>query len=99
MGSIQRKIKRNRSKKALKHLQKKTKKMMTMYDHLPEGCTNCLSPFDKGDKEMVKTWSIVIPKDQTVVRLYCPTCWNSAKEILGDLKEHLEKKDKDEKSD
>ena len=36
--------------------------------------------FDKLDKDMVKSWSVVVK--QEVVRLFCPKCIKKAKEVI-----------------
>ena len=51
---------------------------MSMFESLPDECLACLKPFDKKNKEMVTTWSVVVREEQSVVRLYCPECWDNA---------------------
>jgi predicted RNA-binding Zn-ribbon protein involved in translation (DUF1610 family) len=62
---------------------------MMMFDHLPDECSACTKSFDKKDKDMVFSWSVVVRKDEKQVRLYCPTCWNAAQkaveQVYGDL--------------
>ena len=60
-----------------------------MFEHLPDECSACLKPFDKKDRDMVFSWSVVVRKDEQQVRLYCPTCWETAqkaiKQVYGEL--------------
>ena len=62
---------------------------MMMFDELPDECSACTSSFDKTDREMVKSWSVVVKEEEKIVRLYCPTCWDAAqkavKQIYGEL--------------
>ena len=38
-------------------------------------------PFDKKDREMAMTWTVVV-RDDDDVRLYCPDCWTKATNIV-----------------
>jgi hypothetical protein len=69
----------------------KTKKQKTstevdeklgLFDKIPEECLTCLKPFDKKNKQMVMTWSVVVREQQEAVRLYCPTCWKKAQDFI-----------------
>ena len=59
---------------------------------LPDECLTCEKPFDKKDKEMAMAWSVIVHKEEEVVRLYCPECWNKALEITEDFRRRLEGK-------
>ena len=48
---------------------------------MPDLCGICQKEFDKKNKEMVESWSVVVKQD--VVRLFCPDCMNTAKEVLN----------------
>ena len=61
----------------------KTRLMMSM----PEACSACDKDFDKKDKEQVATWSVVVREEKNVVRLYCPDCWNMAKDFAKSVSE------------
>ena len=52
-----------------------------MFDKLPDECLACTKPFDKTNKEMVFTWNVVVRNEDTV-RLYCPDCWNMARQVV-----------------
>ena len=41
---------------------------------------------------MALSWSVVVHGDEEVVRLYCPECWDKAKEITENFRKHLEEK-------
>ena len=53
---------------------------MSMFGKLPQQCSACTEPFDKKDKEMVQTWSVVV--NQEVVRLFCPSCIAKTREAF-----------------
>ena len=62
---------------------------MLMFDQLPDECSACVKPFDRKDRDMVSSWSVVVRNDEQKVRLYCPTCWDAAqkavKKVYGEL--------------
>lgn len=58
---------------------------MNMFDRLPDECSACLKSFDKKDKEMVKSWHVVVKNDENVVRLYCTSCWKTATSVVEDF--------------
>ncbi|HHZ94727.1 MAG TPA: hypothetical protein EYN67_04010 [Flavobacteriales bacterium] len=64
----------------------KTSLMGTM----PEECSACLSPFDKKDREQLSSWSVVVREEEKIVRLYCPTCWEKAKQYIKSVEEAQE---------
>ena len=53
---------------------------MTQFGKLPEQCNACQENFDRQDKEMTKSWSVVVKQD--VVRLFCPECIRKTQEAL-----------------
>ena len=91
----------NRAKKrarqrAIKKIGKKGTDMerkIGLFDMMPEGCSACMKPFDKKDKEMVSTWSVVVREEEHSVRLYCPECWTLAQNIIEEWKGKLNEKD------
>lgn len=74
-----------RTKRALKkqvgaEAQEKMAEQVGQFNKLPNKCTACSEPFDKNEKEMIDSWSVVVRQD--VVRLFCPHCINKTKEVL-----------------
>ena len=67
-----------------KHMGKDTAESLaqkiSQFGKLPQQCSACQKEFDKQDKQMVQSWSVVVK--QEVVRLFCPECINTAKEML-----------------
>jgi hypothetical protein len=88
MGSMSRKLKRNKEKKAKKELATK----VALFGKIGEACMTCDKPFDKKDKEQVMSWSVVVREQEKKVNLYCPDCWDKAKTIIEEFKKHLEEK-------
>ena len=79
-------------KKSHKQTQRDLQQKMNMFDLLPENCLTCLEPFDKKNKEQVQSWFVVVKNEERTVRLYCPDCWEKAKEIVKDFKQRVEEK-------
>jgi len=67
---------------------------IALFGKLPNNCLTCEEPFDKMNKEQVTTWNVVVNQQKNVVRLYCPSCWDKAVNIIQDFKKHLEDKNK-----
>ena len=79
---------RRQRDKIIKKSKKKTTeldKKLGLFDMLPSECLVCHKSFDRTSKEMVKTWNVVVREKQRVVRVYCPTCWTKAKNLLEEL--------------
>jgi len=49
---------------------------------MPDDCFICHKSFDKTDKQMVMSWNVVVREKEQSVKIYCPTCWNNAVNIL-----------------
>ena len=64
-------------------------KKMGLFDKLPIECTNCLTHYDKKDKTMVTTWTVVVREEEGKVNLYCPTCWDDANKLIKEIREEL----------
>ena len=65
---------------------------VALFGKMPDECLTCAKPFDKKNKEMALTWSVVVHGEEEVVRLYCPDCWTMAKKVTEDFARHLEEK-------
>ena len=65
---------------------------VAMFGKLPEQCTACEADYDKNDKEMATTWNVVVRKEdeENPVRLYCPTCWDTAQEVIASFFKQME---------
>ena len=78
MGSIERKLQRNKEKQAKKDMKQK----MGLFDKLGDECLTCQRPFDKKSKEQAKSWFVAVRKKENKVNLYCPECWGKAQGII-----------------
>jgi len=87
MNRAQRRAAQKSRKKRGHKSDKEIDKVVGMFDLLPDQCSACLAPYDKKDKEMVTTWNVVVKEQEKVVRLYCPDCWNTARQIIQDVRD------------
>tara|TARA_B100001094_G_scaffold287163_1_gene302517 strand:+ start:632 stop:889 length:258 start_codon:yes stop_codon:yes gene_type:complete len=78
---MNRKQRRAVKKHAGAQAQEKMANQVAQFGKMPELCQICQKEFDKGNKEMVESWSVVVK--QEIVRLFCPDCMNTAKEVIG----------------
>tara|TARA_B100000287_G_scaffold412182_1_gene442354 strand:- start:206 stop:526 length:321 start_codon:yes stop_codon:yes gene_type:complete len=85
MGSLKRKIARNKAKKEKKEFEKVMKQQLFMFDKLGNECSACSKPYDKKSKEHAMTWKVVVREKEEVVRLYCPECWDKANKIIEEF--------------
>jgi len=60
-------------------------KKLGLFDLIPDECMICQKGFDKSNKSMVQTWSVVVREKERIVRVYCPTCWTKAQKLLAEL--------------
>ena len=81
MGSLKRKLSRNKAKRA----EKEMKQQLAMFGRLDNECSACQEPFDKKSKEHVATWNVVVREKEKIVRLYCPECWTKAIKIVEEV--------------
>ena len=64
-------------------------KKMGLFDKIPSSCTNCVASYDKKDKAMVTTWTVVVREEEGKVNLYCPPCWDNANKLIKEIREEL----------
>jgi len=55
---------------------------VALFGLLPDKCNACREPFDKKNKEMVTSWSVVVHQEAEKVRLFCPPCIEKAKKVV-----------------
>jgi len=41
---------------------------------------------------MVMSWTVIVKEDKEQVRLYCPSCWEMAQDMVKNFAEHLKDK-------
>ena len=56
---------------------------ISQFGKLPSQCSACTEPFDKKDRDMLASWSVVVK--QEVVRLFCPECIKKAQEVIENV--------------
>jgi len=78
-----------------KNAKKKMKEEMALFDKLGDECLVCQKPYDKTNKEHVTNWFVTVRKQEGVVNLYCPDCWENANKIIEDFMEREAAKDDD----
>ena len=61
-----------------------------LFGSLPDHCMVCEMDFDKKDKEMVQSWSVVVHDKKEQVRLYCPSCWGQAVKLVEEVLHNFE---------
>lgn len=94
MGNkLWRKIKRKNIAKNRREAQKDMNEKTSLFFDLSEECSACEKSFDKTDKDMVSSWNVVVKEQEKVVRLYCPSCWNTAHQLIEDIKKRGIKND------
>jgi len=81
LSSLSKKLRRNKEKEAKKEFKKK----VGLFNKLEDRCLVCEKDFDKKNKDMVMSWSVVVKEDK--VRLYCPECWERAKKLIEEIKD------------
>lgn len=67
--------------------EEKMTSQVAQFGKLPRQCDACKESFDKKDKDMVQSWSVVVK--QEVVRLFCPDCIDKTKEILNEREQAI----------
>ena len=83
---MNRKQRREMEKKLGKDNSQKLAEKIFQFNNLPETCLACTKAYDKTNKQMARTWNVVVDGDD--VRLYCPKCWNMARKVA---KEYYDK--------
>ena len=75
------------AKAAKKSGDKELSEKIFLFEQMPNECSACVEPFDKTDKDMVRSWNVVVREEEKVVRLYCPSCWGKAKTLIEELED------------
>lgn len=86
---MNRKERRSLRKQVGPAAQERMSTQMDQFGKLPQKCDACQEPFDKKDKDMIQSWSVVVK--QEVVRLFCPHCIKKTQEALENVsKENIQ---------
>ena len=86
MGSLDRKLRRNKRLKERKSAQKKAKQVENQVNSMPKTCAVCNSNFDNTDKDMLNQWRIAVWDDGRI-ELTCPNCGPTQEEINNSIGE------------
>ncbi len=89
---MNREQRRSAAKQAKKAGNSELEEKIALFEELPDECLTCEKPFDKKNKKMAMTWSVIVHQEEKAVRLYCPECWDKALKITQDFKRLLEEK-------
>ena len=87
---MNRKQRRAMNKISKKQNAEQLSEKMTQFDKLPNECSACTKSYDKKDKQMAMTWNVVVREKESIVRLYCPDCWQLANDAIKTFKEEIE---------
>jgi len=85
--SFSRKMRRVKANKSKKSAEKELATKVALFGKLSDKCLTCEKPFDKMDKEQVITWNVVVRQQEEKVNLYCPECWDKAKQLVKEIME------------
>ena len=69
-------------KKKVSEEEKKLSDKIFLFEKLPDKCNACKAPFDKTNKAMVQSWSVVIRNKNERVTLFCPECIDKMKTYM-----------------
>jgi|TARA_R110002167_G_scaffold237566_1_gene442735 hypothetical protein len=86
---MNRKQRRSAEKQMKKDGTEEVAEKVALFGKLEDECLVCTKPFDKKDRDMVMSWSVVVREKEEKVNLYCPECWNGALETLKRAKEEI----------
>ena len=86
---MNREQRRAMAKQAKKDGNEELAEKVALFGLIGDRCLVCNEPFDKKDKEMVMSWSVVVREKEEKVNLYCPDCWNGALDILKQAEEEI----------
>ena len=89
---MNREQRRSAAKQAKSQGNEEMESKINLFGKLPDECLTCQKEFDKKDKEMVMSWSVVVRSEEQKVNLYCPECWSSALKTINDFKKYTEEK-------
>ena len=87
---MNREQRRSAAKQAKKDGNPELEEKITLFGKLPDHCMVCEADFDKKNKEMVQSWSVVVHEKEDRVRLYCPPCWDSAVKLVEEVMHNFE---------
>jgi len=73
---------RRAQKKKMSKADQKISDKIFQFNTLPDKCSACEKAFDKRDKVMVQSWTVVVRNKDEAVSLFCPDCIENTKTIV-----------------
>jgi len=73
---------RRAQKKKMSKDEQKISDKIFQFNTLPSKCSACEKSFDKGDKVMVQSWTVVVRNNEDAVSLFCPDCIEKTQTII-----------------
>jgi len=73
---------RRAQKKKMSKDEQKISDKIFLFNQLPDKCNVCEKTFDKQDKAMVQSWSVVVKSKKEKVSLFCPECIEKTKTFI-----------------
>jgi len=83
---VNRKQRREIQSLARKSGNKDIEEKMKIFSKLSDKCRACESPFDKTNIDHLSDWMVIVRESERKINLYCPSCWDKAKNAVEDLK-------------
>ena len=74
--------KQRRALKKASDAEKQLSNKVALFGLLPDSCDTCNETFNKKNKDMAMSWSVVVHQEEEKVRLFCPTCVEKAKKVI-----------------
>jgi len=84
---MNRKTRRAMEKKVGQDSTENLTQKISQFGKLPSQCSACKEPFDKQNREMLASWSVVVK--QETVRLFCPHCIKRTQEAIDNVSEKI----------
>ena len=77
---------RRAQKKKMSKGEQKLADKIFQFNKLPDSCNTCKKAFDKQDKTMVQSWSVVVRDAKGSISLFCPQCIDKTKTFMEENK-------------
>ena len=79
---MNRKQRRAAQKLARKSKNSDLENKIKLFSTMSDSCNACEEPFDKNNEKMINEWTVVVRQDEKETRVYCPSCWKKAKDLV-----------------
>ncbi|MBT7913901.1 hypothetical protein HN588_08350 [Candidatus Bathyarchaeota archaeon] len=80
--SLKRAQKQKKRKEDSRQEQERVAGQLSMFERLPKSCSSCDCPFPK-TRDAHMAWQVTVRTKEQLVRLFCPSCQELAKQIGG----------------